>query len=283
MTEPSVRSSRVNDATSASAATGVRSRCSRAASTSRRSSHVETVSIVPPARLAASSRGARSLAARDAQNSWSACVEPAPVPIVSAAASARASSKPRAWATGSHTAQPSTPGATIWTVPSRRRADSVLATRSPFTLAASTGPRHPATSGAHSAEVFPDWVGPTTSTEPGARAPSRNGVRSQQRRAQCPSGIDVRRARWDQAVATEPKHGAAVGRSGRWPGARDATSTAAIATTHASIVIRALPRPCRRSRSRRGRWRGGRWSAPHRRATVRPPSRAWTRRRAPCR
>ena len=51
------------------------------------------------------------------------------------------------------------------TRPNRARVALVWRSRSPFTLAATTGPRHPRMAGTARLVVLPLWVGPTTTTD----------------------------------------------------------------------------------------------------------------------
>ena len=64
------------------------------------------------------------------------------------------------------TGRPVTPvGSKQWTRPTVDRCPTVCSSRSPFTLAATTGPVHPRMAGTANPVVLCDWVGPNTMTD----------------------------------------------------------------------------------------------------------------------
>lgn len=190
-TELRVRSSRHHVARAASRTSGTPT-CSRMNDTSLTScvSTQRTTSAIPrPSREAANNNGASSLAAVAYQNSPSAVVPS------DFAVSAKSAATRRAWdqspqgVRGDHVlGRPPVEavGSMHQTRPRSLRCFLVAKRRSPFTLAATTGPSHARMAGIANAVVFPLCVGPTTTTD---------WVRSAANRAGCNRPGTVPRAR----------------------------------------------------------------------------------------
>ena len=127
-----------------------------------------TSAMVRSSRAAASSSGASSLAAVAYQNSPSAVVPSTFAVSQRSAATRQACRQSVHPGTGDHelAGTPVQPvGSIHQTWPRRWRAATVSRNRSLFTLAATTGPRHPRMAGTARLVVLPLWVGPTTTSD----------------------------------------------------------------------------------------------------------------------
>ena len=147
--------------------------------------------------------------------------------------------------------RPVTPdGSKQWTAPWVDRWPTVSSRRSPFTLAATTGPSQPRMAGTANPLVLWDWVGPNTSTDWARSAASRRrptvpttsrpvgGAPVRPRTASAPrsAGRAHRAARWVRS-GYDPRPGTRRGRrGGRGPPGRGnpATATAAAPTARAA-------------------------------------------------
>ena len=194
-TELRVRSSRHQVARAAWSASGdaAASRMLATSPTSCVSTQRTTSAMVRRSSAAARKSGARSLAAVAYQNSPSAVV-PSALAASHRSAATRQASRHRTQPVSGDQASAGAPldpvGSMHHTRPNRARVAFVWRSRSPFTLAATTGPRHPRMAGTARLVVLPLCVGPTTTTDwaVSAATPERRAAPGRAPRRRRPAG-----------------------------------------------------------------------------------------------